>query len=76
MVLMLIVTIRKVGVQCDVACGPCGLRCAEALTAREYNNCGGQVRYALLACFLHVRAMEVTDDATRMAIDLIHLSFP
>jgi TnpA family transposase len=30
------------------------------------------VRYALLGCFLHVRAMEVTDDATRMAIDLIH----
>jgi Tn3 transposase DDE domain/Domain of unknown function (DUF4158) len=30
------------------------------------------IRYALLGCFLHVRAMEVTDDATRMAIDLIH----
>ena len=25
-----------------------------------------------MACFLHVRALEVTDDVTRMAIELIH----
>jgi hypothetical protein len=25
-----------------------------------------------MGCFLYVRAMEVTDDVTRMAIDLIH----
>jgi TnpA family transposase len=30
------------------------------------------IRYALLGCFLHVRAMEVTDDVTRMAVELIH----
>lgn len=30
------------------------------------------VRYALMGCFLHVRALEVTDDVTRMAIELIH----
>jgi Domain of unknown function (DUF4158)/Tn3 transposase DDE domain len=30
------------------------------------------IRYALMGCFLHVRALEVTDDVTRMAIELIH----
>ena len=30
------------------------------------------IRYALMGCFLHVRALEVTDDVTRMAIKLIH----
>ena len=30
------------------------------------------IRYALMAAYLNVRAMEVTDDITRMAIDLIH----
>jgi hypothetical protein len=31
-----------------------------------------EIRYALMGCFLHMRAMEVTDDVTRMAIELIH----
>jgi hypothetical protein len=30
------------------------------------------IRYALMGCFLYVRAMEVTDDVTRMAVELIH----
>jgi TnpA family transposase len=30
------------------------------------------IRYALLGCFLHLRSQEVTDDVTRMAIELIH----
>jgi hypothetical protein len=30
------------------------------------------IRYALMASYLYVRAMEVTDGITRMAIDLIH----
>src|SRR5262249_38964718 len=30
------------------------------------------IRYALLGCFLQLRSLEVTDDGTRMAIELIH----
>jgi hypothetical protein len=30
-----------------------------------------EIRYALMGCFLHERAHEVTDDVTRMAIELI-----
>jgi hypothetical protein len=30
------------------------------------------IRYGLMGCFLHVRGMEVTDDITRMAVNLIH----
>jgi len=30
------------------------------------------IRYALLGCFLYLRSLEVTDDVTRMAIELIH----
>jgi TnpA family transposase len=29
------------------------------------------IRYALLACFVHVRTMEVTDDAVRMTLEVI-----
>ncbi len=41
-------------------------------TASEMREHPAIVRYALMACFLYVRATEVTDDVTRMAIDLIH----
>jgi hypothetical protein len=41
-------------------------------TASEMRDHPEGIRYALMGCFLYVRAMEVTDDATRMAIDLIH----
>jgi len=40
--------------------------------ASEMREHPESVRYALMACFLHVRSMEVIDDITRMAIDLIH----
>jgi TnpA family transposase len=40
--------------------------------ASEMREHPAGVRYALLGCFLYGRAMEVTDDATRMAIELIH----
>ena len=40
--------------------------------ASEMREHPDDIRYALMACFLHVRAMEVTDDVTRMALDLIH----
>ena len=41
-------------------------------TASEMRDHPEGIRYALMGCFLYVRAMEVTDDVTRMAIDLIH----
>jgi hypothetical protein len=31
-----------------------------------------EIRYALMGCFLHVRGMEVSDEVTHMAIELIH----
>jgi len=40
--------------------------------ASEMREHPESVRYALMGCFLHVRALEVTDDVTRMAIELIH----
>jgi TnpA family transposase len=41
-------------------------------TASEMREHPDGIRYALMGCFLHVRAMEVTDDAARMAVELIH----
>jgi Domain of unknown function (DUF4158) len=40
--------------------------------ASEMREHPESVRYALMGCFLHVRALELTDDVTRMAIELIH----
>jgi TnpA family transposase len=40
--------------------------------ASEMREHPEEIRYALMGCFLHVRALEVTDDVTRMAIELIH----
>jgi len=40
--------------------------------ASEMREHPDEIRYALMGCFLHVRAMEVTDEVTSMAIELIH----
>jgi hypothetical protein len=40
-------------------------------TASEMRHHLDDIRYALMGGFLHVRALEVTDDVTRMTIDLI-----
>jgi len=40
--------------------------------ASEMREHPDEIRYALMGCFLHVRAMEVTDEVTHMAIELIH----
>ena len=40
--------------------------------ASEMREHPDEIRYALMGCFLHVQAMEVTDEVTRMAIELIH----
>ena len=47
-------------------------RRASKETASEMRDHSNIIRYALMASYLYVRAMEVTDDITRMAIDLIH----
>ena len=47
-------------------------RRASKETASEMRDHSNVIRYALMASYLYVRAMEVTDDVTRMAIDLIH----
>jgi hypothetical protein len=47
-------------------------RRASKETASEMPDHSNVIRYALMASYLNVRAMEVTDDITRMAIDLIH----
>src|SRR5260370_25479818 len=47
-------------------------RRASKETASEMRDHSNVIRYALMASYLYVRAMEVTDDITRMAIDLIH----
>jgi hypothetical protein len=47
-------------------------RGASKETASEMRDHSNVIRYALMASYLYVRAMEVTDDITRMAIDLIH----
>jgi TnpA family transposase len=41
-------------------------------TATEMRDHPEMIRYGLIGCFLHIRATEVTDDITRMAVDLIH----
>ena len=71
-------TIRAVGLQAEPFVG-IPWKVLQMLKRRAANEKASEmrehpegVRYALLAGFLHVRAMEVTDDATRMAIDLIH----
>jgi hypothetical protein len=40
--------------------------------ATEMRSHPEEIRYALMGCFLHVRGMEVTDEVTHMAVELIH----
>jgi Domain of unknown function (DUF4158) len=40
--------------------------------ASEMREHSDEIRYALTGCFLHVRGMEVTDEVTHMAVELIH----
>jgi TnpA family transposase len=40
--------------------------------ASEMREHPEHIRYALMACFIHLRAAEVVDDITRMTIELIH----
>ncbi len=40
--------------------------------ATEMREHPDQIRYALMSCVIHLRASEVTDDITRMMIEMIH----
>jgi hypothetical protein len=40
--------------------------------ASEMREHSDEIRCALTGCFLHVRGMEVTDEVTHMAVELIH----
>lgn len=69
--------IRAVGLKSDVFSGlPWKLlqllkRRAANETATEMREHPDFIRYGLMGCFLYVRSTEVTDDITRMAIELI-----
>ncbi len=70
--------IRAVGLETDFFAGiPWKVvqllkRRATNETASEMREHPDGIRFALMGCFLYVRSMEVTDDVTRMAIELIH----
>jgi hypothetical protein len=54
-------------------------RALQILKRRARNERAGEmrehpeeIRYTLLACFIHLRSSEVTDDVTRMMIEIVH----
>jgi hypothetical protein len=70
-------TLRGLGVPAG-ACAGVPEKVLQLLKRRATNERAGEMRahppsmrYALLACFVHVRTMEVTDDAVRMTLDVI-----
>jgi hypothetical protein len=70
-------TLRGLGVPA-AACAGIPEKVVQQLKRRAANERAGEmrahppaIRYALLACFVYVRTMEVTDDAVRMTLDVI-----
>jgi TnpA family transposase len=71
-------TLRTLGVPAE-ALATVPLKVLQLLKRRATNERAGEmrahpdsIRYALMACFLHVRTMEVTDDVVRMLLEVIH----
>ena len=70
--------LRSVGLPVDLfATMP--IKVLQLLKRRAWNEKASEmrehpevIRYALLACFLHMRTMEVLDDIVHMAIDIVH----
>jgi hypothetical protein len=69
--------LRDVGVPAS-ALGKIPFKVLQTLKRRAYNENASKmrehpdpVRYTLMACFVHVRTMEVTDDAVRMMLEVI-----
>jgi TnpA family transposase len=70
-------TLRGLGVPA-AACAGVPEKVLQLLKRRAANERAGEmrahpssIRYALLACFVYVRTMEVTDDAVRMTLEVI-----
>ena len=70
-------TLRAIGLPVD-ALADIPVKILQTLTRRGLNEDASKmrahpalIRYALLACWLHVRTMEVTDDAVRMLLEII-----
>lgn len=70
-------TLRAIGLPTD-ALADIPAKVLQTLTRRGLNEDASKmrahpvpIRYALLACVLHVRTMEVTDDAVRMLLEII-----
>ena len=70
-------TRRALGVPA-AACAPVPWKVLQTLRRRAQNERAGEmrahpapIRYALMACFIHVRTMDVTDDVVRMLLEII-----
>ena len=69
--------LRDIGVSAE-ALADVPFKALQILKRRATNEHAGKmrahpapIRYALMACFVHVRTMEVTDDAVRMMLEVI-----
>jgi Domain of unknown function (DUF4158) len=70
-------TLRAIGVP-EAALTKVPFKVLQTLKRRATNENAGQmrahpptIRYALMACFIQIRTMEVTDDAVRMMLEVI-----
>ena len=70
-------TLRAIGVPAE-ALAEVPFKVLQLLKRRATRKMRGEmrahpasIRYALLACFIHVRTMDVTDDAVRMTLEII-----
>ena len=70
-------TLRALGVPAD-ALADVSEKVVTLLQRRAHNERAGEmrahpapIRYALMACFIHGRTMEVTDDVVRMLLEII-----
>jgi integrase len=70
-------TLRAIGVPAE-ACATVPFKVLQILKRRATNERAGEmrahpdpIRYALMACSIHVRTMEVTDDVVRMLLEII-----
>ena len=70
-------TLRTIGVPAE-ACADVPFKVLQTLKRRAHNEDASKmrahpapIRYALLACFISVRTMEVIDDAVRMTLEVI-----
>jgi hypothetical protein len=70
-------TLRAIGVPTE-ACATVPFKVLQILKRRATNERAGEmrahpdpIRYALMACFIHVRTMDVTDDVVHMMLEVI-----